>query len=189
MLPFHAHSGVARPRAEGLAGSCASVECFSGAKASHQHLRWPLAGTGRHHCSAPQHLLGLCEWPRLRARYAVRARSSIAPNMPLPGDDQAALVFSALQEVEEAAEAAAAALLSGGAASGTQSSANGTGSSLAQGAPPSGPESSGGSGGGGNPGPEVEKPQRIPHRWRVVGMMALAFVLCNMDKVPPYTCP
>ena len=109
--------------------------------------------------------------------------------MPLPGDDQAALVFSALQEVEEAAEAAAAALLSGGAASGTQSSANGTGPSLAQGAPPSGPESSGGSGGGGNPGPEVEKPQRIPHRWRVVGMMALAFVLCNMDKVPPYICP
>lgn len=24
---------------------------------------------------------------------------------------------------------------------------------------------------------------RVPHRWRVVIMMALAFVLCNMDKV------
>jgi hypothetical protein len=24
----------------------------------------------------------------------------------------------------------------------------------------------------------------IPHRWRVVIMMAAAFVLCNMDKVP-----
>lgn len=27
------------------------------------------------------------------------------------------------------------------------------------------------------------KPPKIPHRWRVTIMMALAFVLCNMDKV------
>ena len=33
-------------------------------------------------------------------------------------------------------------------------------------------------------GPPNNKPEpRIPHRWRIVGMMALAFVLCNMDKV------
>ena len=30
---------------------------------------------------------------------------------------------------------------------------------------------------------EPPKPPRIPHRWRVTIMMALAFVLCNMDKV------
>ncbi|KAL0036177.1 hypothetical protein WJX79_006952 [Trebouxia sp. C0005] len=35
-----------------------------------------------------------------------------------------------------------------------------------------------------NGGPPDNKPEpRIPHRWRIVGMMALAFVLCNMDKV------
>jgi ACS family sodium-dependent inorganic phosphate cotransporter len=28
-----------------------------------------------------------------------------------------------------------------------------------------------------------QKPFKIAHRWKVVGMMALAFVLCNMDKV------
>lgn len=34
-------------------------------------------------------------------------------------------------------------------------------------------------------GPELEpKPtKKFSHRWQVVGMMALAFVLCNMDKV------
>ena len=26
----------------------------------------------------------------------------------------------------------------------------------------------------------------VPHRWIIVGAMALAFVLCNMDKVLPY---
>ena len=33
-------------------------------------------------------------------------------------------------------------------------------------------------------GPEEEpKQKKFSHRWQVVGMMALAFVLCNMDKV------
>ena len=35
----------------------------------------------------------------------------------------------------------------------------------------------------GNEAPEPSKPSWVPHRWRVVIMMALAFVLCNMDKV------
>ncbi len=32
---------------------------------------------------------------------------------------------------------------------------------------------------------QAEKPKenRFPQRWRVVMMMAVAFVLCNMDKV------
>ncbi|KAK9841600.1 hypothetical protein WJX74_008540 [Apatococcus lobatus] len=34
----------------------------------------------------------------------------------------------------------------------------------------------------GPPGPQPPK-QFIPHRWRVVAMMSLAFILCNMDKV------
>ena len=54
---------------------------------------------------------GLCPWQHVRRRRAVHARqSSIAPNMPLPGDDQAAVVFSALSELEGAADAAAGAL-------------------------------------------------------------------------------
>lgn len=32
--------------------------------------------------------------------------------------------------------------------------------------------------------PEPKAPdQFIPHRWRIVAMMSLAFILCNMDKV------
>lgn len=32
--------------------------------------------------------------------------------------------------------------------------------------------------------PAAEQQQGgVPHRWQVVGMMALSFVLCNMDKV------
>ena len=34
----------------------------------------------------------------------------------------------------------------------------------------------------GSPGPEDPK-QFIPHRWRIIAMMSLAFILCNMDKV------
>lgn len=29
----------------------------------------------------------------------------------------------------------------------------------------------------------AEQQGGVPHRWKVVGMMALSFVLCNMDKV------
>ena len=164
-------------------------------------------------------------------------QSSLAPNMPLPGDDQAAVVYLALSELEGAADAAGGALrcarcpawvhtsagrahldvfiwcagracaqatlpaLRGcacvgctppavlcpvarrGATSGTESSSNGAGPGVRQAEPPTGPQGASGSGASSNgPGPE-EKPLRVPHRWRVVGMMALAFVLCNMDKV------
>jgi hypothetical protein len=36
------------------------------------------------------------------------------------------------------------------------------------------------------PGPNNKGP--IPHRWIIVGAMALAFVLCNMDKVGALRC-
>ena len=32
-------------------------------------------------------------------------------------------------------------------------------------------------------GSEPPEEEGIPHRWRVVAMMAAGFVLCNMDKV------
>ena len=70
-----------------------------------------------------------------------------------------------------------------GVTSGAESSSNGAGPGLRRAEPATGPQ--GGSGGGGSSngaGPEDKQP-RVPHRWRVVGMMALAFVLCNMDKV------
>lgn len=44
----------------------------------------------------------------------------------------------------------------------------------------SGDDDIGGSGGGG---PEDKPARKFSHRWQVVFMMALAFVLCNMDKV------
>jgi hypothetical protein len=37
--------------------------------------------------------------------------------------------------------------------------------------------------GSGSGGPEDKPAKKFSHRWQVVGMMALAFVLCNMDKV------
>lgn len=33
-----------------------------------------------------------------------------------------------------------------------------------------------------------QQPGLLPHRWRIVFMMAAAFVLCNMDKVCAYVC-
>lgn len=36
---------------------------------------------------------------------------------------------------------------------------------------------------GGGAAAAAEQQGGTPHRWQVVGMMALSFVLCNMDKV------
>lgn len=70
-----------------------------------------------------------------------------------------------------------------GVTSGSESSSNGAGPGLRQAEPATGPQGGGGGGGSSNGSGPEEKQPRVPHRWRVVGMMALAFVLCNMDKV------
>lgn len=76
------------------------------------------------------------------------------PYIPLPGENQAASVYTAISQETEADDAESTGIDK---ASTSQPSINGS--------------------------PPPEKQPRIPHRWRVILMMALAFVLCNMDKV------
>ncbi|KAK9810429.1 hypothetical protein WJX72_010556 [[Myrmecia] bisecta] len=77
-------------------------------------------------------------------------------------DDQGSLIYTALSEVEDEHDRAVAAAAAAAAAA---ASSNGAVNGGPQGSP-----------GGSNK-------QFIAHRWRIVFMMALAFVLCNMDKV------
>lgn len=100
---------------------------------------------------------------------ALRAHGAIVPNVPLPGDDQGSTIYSALSDIEETASSVldkaqgalddATPSTSGSAPDKLDASMNGSGS----------------------PGPNGKGP--VPHRWVIVGAMALAFVLCNMDKV------
>lgn len=96
----------------------------------------------------------------------------VTPDMPFPGDDQGSTIYSALSGLESAAEdliakaedATSKAMGSTPTASVTDGQ-NGTS--------PGGPEKKG----------------SLPHRWVIVGAMALAFVLCNMDKVCLFLLP
>ena len=83
----------------------------------------------------------------------VACSDAAVPNIPFPGDNQSAAAFAALRSSDE-----------------VSSSDSAEDSSLK--APSNGA-----------PAPDDKPQPRIPHRWRIVGMMALAFVLCNMDKV------
>lgn len=112
----------------------------------------------RHRSCAPDHKDQFAHSPAYLKLLPRRVECSDAafPNIPFPGDNQSAGAYAALRSADE---------LSSGdsidmpADAPTKPSSNG--------APPPG-----------------DQPQpRIPHRWRIVGMMALAFVLCNMDKV------
>ena len=93
----------------------------------------------------------------------------VVPNMPFPGDDQGSTIYSALSGLETAAEdLIAKAEEATSKATGSSTPRQG-GAESQNGVPPEGPERNG----------------PLPHRWIVVGAMALAFVLCNMDKVGP----
>ncbi|PSC72700.1 putative anion transporter chloroplastic [Micractinium conductrix] len=82
----------------------------------------------------------------------------VAPEVPMAGDDQSSIIYTALADMEMSvdegdrpqtvAEADAAAAAATTAKAAAEDAAGG-----------------------------------VPHRWKVVGMMALSFVLCNMDKV------
>lgn len=79
----------------------------------------------------------------------------------MAGDDQASTIYTALADMETSMDEGDASQGAPGAAaagSGDGAAAEGTAAAADQ------------AGG-------------IPHRWQVVGMMALSFVLCNMDKV------
>ena len=85
---------------------------------------------------------------------SVACSDAAVPHIPFPGDNQSSAFFAALSQDEEDIT------------SNTESTAE----DLAT------PQSN-------NGGPPDKPEPRIPHRWRIIGMMALAFVLCNMDKV------
>lgn len=89
----------------------------------------------------------------------VACSDAAVPNFPVPGDNQSAAMLAALSTDE------------------TSSS-----DSIDE------PEGSKASRNGAPPPPDDKAKFFIPHRWRIVGMMALAFVLCNMDKVAAQSC-
>ena len=105
-----------------------------------------------------------------RRRYChISADSAIVPNVPFPGDDQGSIIYSALSDIEEAAA---------GALQKAEEALDDAVTPSTSGRGTSGPaESLNGS----MPDPKGKPP--VPHRWIIVGAMALAFVLCNMDKV------
>ena len=119
--------------------------------------------------------------PQLKQRHLrCRAASEFAapaPGAPVPGDNHGALIHQLLNDHAEEVEAYVREGLqealedlnngqSKSAAITSQDSSNLNESMAASGPPePQGPN------------------QTIPHRWRIVAMMSLAFILCNMDKV------
>jgi hypothetical protein len=94
----------------------------------------------------------------------VQKRKRIVPDVPFLGDDQGSTIYTALFKsrgtFDESQPAEGVRSSSSSSSSNGAVAAAGSNGSLAQ-------AEDGG----------------IPHRWRVVGMMALSFVLCNMDKV------
>jgi hypothetical protein len=100
------------------------------------------------------------------------AAASIVPNFPFAGDDHAADVYTALSrhDADSAFDAAGNSYDEGDsasssdAASGSDAEDGKAAAAAANGGPP-------------------ETIAGVPHRWAVVAMMALSFVLCNMDKV------
>ena len=112
----------------------------------------------RHRGSAPDHEKLSARspaYPKLLPR-RVDCSDAAVPNIPFPGDNQSAGAYAALRSTDELSSSDS-----------FDEPEHSSAKPSSNGAPPPG-----------------EKPQaRIPHRWRIVGMMALAFVLCNMDKV------
>ena len=115
----------------------------------------------RHRSSIPDHKERFAHSPSYLKLLPRRVECSDAavPNIPFPGDNQSAGAYAALRSTDELSSSGSFDELED---SLTKPSSNG--------APP----------------PDNKPQPRIPHRWRIVGMMGLAFVLCNMDKV--YTC-
>ncbi len=97
----------------------------------------------------------------LRQRQALTAHGAIVPNVPFPGDDQGSTIYSALSDIEDTANS----LVNKEEDPSSTSTADKQDASL----------------NGSSPNQNGKGP--VPHRWVIVGAMALAFVLCNMDKV------
>ena len=129
------------------------------------------------HRSVQQRRLSVGPLRRQRRQHQVAANGAIVPNMPFPGDDQASTIFTALSEVppagvlenaeDEVAKTADQLAVRLGSGQDASTATDAVAASSANGATPGGPQ---------------HKP-KVPHRWVIVGAMAAAFVLCNMDKV------
>lgn len=103
-----------------------------------------------------------------RRKVHISADGAIVPDVPFPGDDQGSVIYTALSDIEEAAATVlekAEEVLDDAVKPSTSGRGNGPAESL----------------NGSMPDPKNKPP--VPHRWVIVGAMALAFVLCNMDKV------
>lgn len=109
----------------------------------------------------------------------VAANGAIVPNMPFPGDDQASTIFTALSEVDPTVRKSSQAEQEVARTADQLAARLGSGQGASTAADPLDAASSNGATPGGPPKP----PPKVPHRWVIVGAMAVAFVLCNMDKV------
>ena len=90
-------------------------------------------------------------------RRPIACSDAAVPHIPCSGDNQAGAFFATLSQNEDASSSSSESVDDTHLPTSTLSN---------------------------NGGPPDKKPEpRIPHRWRIVGMMSLAFVLCNMDKV------
>ena len=143
----------------------------------HQHCSRGLSGTVAPHALVRQShspLIGprwTCSPLQHRSRHGRCSAGSrpVVPDMPFPGDDQGSTIYSALSGLETAAEELIA--------KAEEATSKATGSSTPQKVGLKARMAS-----------RLRAPERnrpLPHRWIVVGAMALAFVLCNMDKVGP----
>ena len=139
--------------------------CIGGAAVSHVYIK------------QKQSLQLRPRWSGQPAQYRGRhgrcqaASRPVVPDMPFPGDDQGSTIYSALSGLESAAEELIA--------KADEASSSLTGTSQPASGLDDGSQSNGAS-------PGDPKPRGpVPHRWVIVGAMALAFVLCNMDKVHP----
>jgi hypothetical protein len=88
----------------------------------------------------------------------------LVPGVPMTGDDQASTIHTALSNLEGSTDDEG--LPGGSQPPSTAASRDAAGAAAVAKAAAAEDEAGG-----------------VPHRWQVVGMMALSFVLCNMDKV------
>ncbi len=146
-----------------LASACRAMQSVCSLRLQHVQFKHS-AHTWRHRRLLPSrqtslqtqahHLSSTASRTKTPRRSTVCSDAAV-PHIPLPGDNQTGAMFAALSQDEDSTSS-----------SDSEDAHPSTSKSTSNGRPPD------------------NKPEpRIPHRWRIIGMMALAFVLCNMDKV------
>ncbi|KAH7618661.1 putative anion transporter 6, chloroplastic [Nannochloris sp. 'desiccata'] len=111
--------------------------------------------------------------------------SSIVPDVPFTGDDQGSTIYTALANLYEMGSFDESQFEAETYAREGKAGKSGNKTSISA-APVETPEVLAAAGAAAEPVPAESSSTEdfgAPHRWQVVGMMALSFVLCNMDKV------